>query len=270
MRPRGSTGAAPEEAIARPSSSQSNARYTNSRQPAPQHVDRVLSQRSSPVPSTNSLEDLASHPFQSSSPFYNPSSQSHAEQLSPVTPITGRVRKSTIHPGNRPAETSRHVGPGNATYSFSESRPPHSSGRTRLEHTNVSLSREMEDSGKLYGQFLRRGSQLSQAASIDADEPDDSGLGYNSSDADSERSSGKVGGDLLASGEGMLVPHGSTLRVKKKRTRTLPTSHQSAELNKLLSETPFPSTARREELGRRIGLSARKVQVRYCYHCDNI
>ncbi|KAG9033635.1 hypothetical protein FS837_002412 [Tulasnella sp. UAMH 9824] len=48
---------------------------------------------------------------------------------------------------------------------------------------------------------------------------------------------------------------------KKKRTRVLPTAHQSAELNKLLAETPFPSTARREELGRRIGLSARKVQV---------
>ncbi|OBZ72894.1 hypothetical protein A0H81_06739 [Grifola frondosa] len=65
---------------------------------------------------------------------------------------------------------------------------------------------------------------------------------------------------------------------KKKRTRTLTTPHQSAVLHALLaqvrlpppadtncsqngSQSRFPTTAMREEVGRSIGLSARKVQV---------
>ncbi|KAJ8091592.1 hypothetical protein PM082_020822 [Marasmius tenuissimus] len=51
---------------------------------------------------------------------------------------------------------------------------------------------------------------------------------------------------------------------KKKRTRTLTTPHQSAVLHALLAQSRFPTTAMREEVGRAIGLSARKVQV-----CDN-
>lgn len=66
---------------------------------------------------------------------------------------------------------------------------------------------------------------------------------------------------------------------KKKRTRTLTTPHQSAVLHALLAQVTylgslhsgwthiipqsrFPTTAMREEVGRSIGLSARKVQVR--------
>ncbi|THH15408.1 hypothetical protein EW146_g5059 [Bondarzewia mesenterica] len=48
--------------------------------------------------------------------------------------------------------------------------------------------------------------------------------------------------------------------VKKKRTRTLTTPHQSAVLHALLAQSRFPTTAMREEVGRSIGLSARKVQ----------
>lgn len=47
---------------------------------------------------------------------------------------------------------------------------------------------------------------------------------------------------------------------KKKRTRTLTTPHQSAVLHALLAQSRFPTTAMREEVGRAIGLSARKVQ----------
>ncbi|KAI6131115.1 hypothetical protein EDD16DRAFT_1792959 [Pisolithus croceorrhizus] len=47
---------------------------------------------------------------------------------------------------------------------------------------------------------------------------------------------------------------------KKKRTRTLTTPHQSAVLHALLAKSRFPTTAMREEVGRQIGLSARKVQ----------
>ncbi|CAK5263283.1 unnamed protein product [Mycena citricolor] len=48
---------------------------------------------------------------------------------------------------------------------------------------------------------------------------------------------------------------------KKKRTRTLTTPHQSAVLHALLAQSRFPTTAVREEVGRSIGLSARKVQI---------
>ncbi|KAF5327180.1 hypothetical protein D9619_004392 [Psilocybe cf. subviscida] len=47
----------------------------------------------------------------------------------------------------------------------------------------------------------------------------------------------------------------------KKRTRTLTTPHQSAVLHALLAQSRFPTTAMREEVGRSIGLSARKVQI---------
>ncbi|KAH7907593.1 hypothetical protein BJ138DRAFT_1212721 [Hygrophoropsis aurantiaca] len=48
---------------------------------------------------------------------------------------------------------------------------------------------------------------------------------------------------------------------KKKRTRTLTTPHQSSVLHALLAQSRFPTTAMREEVGRQIGLSARKVQI---------
>ncbi|KAI0271225.1 hypothetical protein BGY98DRAFT_937061 [Russula aff. rugulosa BPL654] len=48
--------------------------------------------------------------------------------------------------------------------------------------------------------------------------------------------------------------------IKKKRTRTLTTPHQSAALHALLAQSRFPTTAMREQVGRSIGLSARKVQ----------
>ncbi|KAI6140144.1 hypothetical protein BKA82DRAFT_2837843 [Pisolithus tinctorius] len=50
---------------------------------------------------------------------------------------------------------------------------------------------------------------------------------------------------------------------KKKRTRTLTTPHQSAVLHALLAKSRFPTTAMREEVGRQIGLSARKVQFSF-------
>ncbi|KAJ7126736.1 fungal-specific transcription factor domain-containing protein [Mycena epipterygia] len=49
--------------------------------------------------------------------------------------------------------------------------------------------------------------------------------------------------------------------LRKKRTRTLTTPHQSAVLHAVLAQSRFPTTAMREEVGRSIGLSARKVQI---------
>ncbi|KAL0564465.1 hypothetical protein V5O48_017580 [Marasmius crinis-equi] len=49
---------------------------------------------------------------------------------------------------------------------------------------------------------------------------------------------------------------------KKKQTRALTTPRQSsAALHALLAQSQFPTTAMREEVGRTIGLSARKVQI---------
>ncbi|KZP09347.1 homeobox-domain-containing protein [Athelia psychrophila] len=48
---------------------------------------------------------------------------------------------------------------------------------------------------------------------------------------------------------------------KKKRTRTLTTPRQATALHALMAQTPFPTTAMREEVGEQIGLTARKVQI---------
>ncbi|GAA5973484.1 hypothetical protein JCM11641_006485 [Rhodosporidiobolus odoratus] len=47
----------------------------------------------------------------------------------------------------------------------------------------------------------------------------------------------------------------------KKRSRTLTTPAQTAVLNALLAKTRFPSTETREEVGKEIGMSARRVQI---------
>ncbi|KAH6905141.1 hypothetical protein BKA70DRAFT_1192381 [Coprinopsis sp. MPI-PUGE-AT-0042] len=62
-------------------------------------------------------------------------------------------------------------------------------------------------------------------------------------------------------GRGEDVASNAGPQPKKKRTRTLTTPHQAAVLHALLEKSRFPTTAVREEVGRSIGLSARKVQV---------
>ncbi|KAG8997621.1 hypothetical protein FRB94_007582 [Tulasnella sp. JGI-2019a] len=88
------------------------------------------------------------------------------------------------------------------------------------------------------------------------------------SDGDSEgsRSSGRqvespVDQPGGASSQGILVPSGESYQQRSRRTRQLPTSYQTAELQKLLAETAFPTTKRRDELATRIGLSSRKIQI---------
>ncbi|BGP18425.1 hypothetical protein JCM10213_001672 [Rhodosporidiobolus nylandii] len=54
---------------------------------------------------------------------------------------------------------------------------------------------------------------------------------------------------------------GSGKEPAKKRSRTLTTPAQTAVLNALLAKTRFPSTETREEVGKQIGMSARRVQI---------
>ena len=65
--------------------------------------------------------------------------------------------------------------------------------------------------------------------------------------------------------EGETLGPGLTLnragKIVKKRNRTLTTPHQAAVLNALLAQTRFPTTEMREEVGRQIGMSARRVQI---------
>ncbi|KAF9788003.1 hypothetical protein BJ322DRAFT_597626 [Thelephora terrestris] len=73
--------------------------------------------------------------------------------------------------------------------------------------------------------------------------------------ADTEMDSGHTSAQLPGQLQSQDPPQ------KKKRTRTLTTPHQSAVLHALLAQSRFPTTAMREEVGRQIGLSARKVQI---------
>ncbi|KAG6864813.1 hypothetical protein C0991_006999 [Blastosporella zonata] len=67
-------------------------------------------------------------------------------------------------------------------------------------------------------------------------------------------------GDVQRSGIPQFTQYTSP-PTKKKRTRTLTTPHQAAVLHALLAKSRFPNTAVREEVGRSIGLTARKVQI---------
>ncbi|KAJ7666686.1 hypothetical protein DFH06DRAFT_1383973 [Mycena polygramma] len=82
---------------------------------------------------------------------------------------------------------------------------------------------------------------------------------------DTSRSQSSDSQSGMADNEGTTSPYSGTspppvAPLKKKRTRTLTTPHQSAVLHALLAQSRFPTTAMREEVGRSIGLSARKVQ----------
>ncbi|KZT35968.1 hypothetical protein SISSUDRAFT_103406 [Sistotremastrum suecicum HHB10207 ss-3] len=65
------------------------------------------------------------------------------------------------------------------------------------------------------------------------------------------------------SGNASMQAHspGQSETTHRTRTRTLTTPHQAAVLHALLAQSRFPTTAMREEVGRSIGMSARKVQV---------
>ncbi|KAG2002394.1 hypothetical protein CC2G_004588 [Coprinopsis cinerea AmutBmut pab1-1] len=77
-----------------------------------------------------------------------------------------------------------------------------------------------------------------------------------SSDSQSGRADSEADTKKKESGDAANAPP-----PKKKRTRTLTTPHQAAVLHALLAQSRFPTTAMREEVGRSIGLSARKVQI---------
>jgi hypothetical protein len=104
--------------------------------------------------------------------------------------------------------------------------------------------------------FQSRDRHMAQKLSKDSHHQEDAHSSYSSDShedhlADNEK-------DQLADSQETAPPAPPP---KKKRTRTLTTPHQSAVLHALLAQSRFPSTAVREEVGRSIGLSARKVQI---------
>ncbi|BGP34139.1 hypothetical protein JCM10296v2_005954 [Rhodotorula toruloides] len=95
-------------------------------------------------------------------------------------------------------------------------------------------------------------------ASIVSDDADADGDEAMALDDDASVVTGATG--TSANGEGGQSD-GSATEPAKKRSRTLTTPAQTAVLNALLAKTRFPSTEVREEVGRQIGMSARRVQV---------
>ncbi|TFK38569.1 hypothetical protein BDQ12DRAFT_116601 [Crucibulum laeve] len=133
------------------------------------------------------------------------------------------------------------------------SRPPHTHSFDSPTHTTVGHSSHLvrpaeSSSSEPMAKRFRRESLESRGnirSSPSSDSQDDM--------ADNETDSGKT--------ERAVPLPPTTAPVKKKRTRTLTTPHQSAVLHALLAQSRFPTTAMREEVGRSIGLSARKVQI---------
>ncbi|KAH7322199.1 hypothetical protein B0J17DRAFT_772774 [Rhizoctonia solani] len=74
-------------------------------------------------------------------------------------------------------------------------------------------------------------------------------------DEEEDRQGSVSGSDSSEHAEQPIMP------APKKRTRTLMTPDQLTALHRLLSQTRFPTTEQREQCGREIGLSARRVQV---------
>ncbi|KAI6043583.1 hypothetical protein EDC04DRAFT_668117 [Pisolithus marmoratus] len=134
--------------------------------------------------------------------------------------------------------------------------PIHASISIAGQGTSLLSDEDVSDSTKRLPKRPRTGLKRS-AADMDASER------ASSSSESSHSHSGMVGNEIEPerSQQSQISPavHAEP-PPKKKRTRTLTTPHQSAALHELLAKSRFPTTAMREEVGRRIGLSARKVQ----------
>lgn len=135
--------------------------------------------------------------------------------------------------------------------------PIHASISITSQGTSLLSEEDVSNSTKRLSKRPRTGLKRS-AADMDA-----SGRASSSSES-SHSHSGMVGDEIEPerSQQSEISPAAhSESPPKKKRTRTLTTPHQAAALHALLAKSRFPTTAMREEVGRQIGLSARKVQI---------
>ncbi|KAF6747518.1 hypothetical protein DFP72DRAFT_604536 [Ephemerocybe angulata] len=169
-------------------------------------------------------------------------SQPHESTATPTrTNISSRTELSPAFPSNIPPITTPV--PSTRTFPYR--------GTIRKAETDI------EDESEPMAKRMRRGS-LEQHASPVRHHHEDS---RSSPSSDSQSGMADTELDRKKAGES-ASSIGSTTQ-KKKRTRTLTTPHQAAVLHALLAQSRFPTTAMREEVGRAIGLSARKVQVRF-------
>ncbi|KAH7925992.1 homeobox-domain-containing protein [Leucogyrophana mollusca] len=162
-----------------------------------------------------------------------------------------RIEHENIHPlaqddhqQQRPASSR--------TTSFGQSNPtPHQRKHDTTGEGSSLHSRPEEDvSGRRPKKRIRRTrsvNMMGERPSSSSDSSSQSGMADNETEAERSQQS-----ELSAP---------ATAPPKKKRTRTLTTPHQSSVLHALLAQSRFPTTAMREEVGRQIGLSARKVQI---------
>lgn len=162
---------------------------------------------------------------------------------------TSRPRSSDEHPPIASVDELRNP------HVVSPSSPPSAPSERRVEESSST----------------RRSSYLVRPAESSADEPMAKRMrrespvsrarlnSHSSSESDSQ--DGMADNEMDVGKARRQEPLPPTAPPKKKRTRTLTTPHQSAVLHALLAQSRFPTTAMREEVGRSIGLSARKVQI---------
>ncbi|KAJ6632198.1 hypothetical protein B0H10DRAFT_1976482, partial [Mycena sp. CBHHK59/15] len=171
-----------------------------------------------------------------------------------VTPTPNIYFPTNISPPSDP--TPSRIPPHDPTTASGESESPQQTSPTHFTHFHSFVSTQTSPDDHL---IHRRPSPDSppMAKRMRRHSPEDASRSQSSDSqsgmADTEEPEGM-------SPYSEASPH-PVAPLKKKRTRTLTTPHQSAVLHALLAQSRFPTTAMREEVGRSIGLSARKVQI---------
>lgn len=188
-------------------------------------------------------------------------------QTTPSTHDTRASASSSQHLTHHDAQTQqpRHIRGDSSSILQSSSTEPitattdpiHPFISITSQGTSLLSEEDVSNSTKRLSKRPRTGLKRS-AADMDAAE-------RASSSSESSHSHSGMVGDEIEPERSQQFEISSTAHAepppKKKRTRTLTTPHQSAVLHALLAKSRFPTTAMREEVGRQIGLSARKVQI---------
>ncbi|CAL1702891.1 unnamed protein product [Somion occarium] len=162
--------------------------------------------------------------------------------------------------------------PPNSSYNSNDSFPTH----TRLDFSSSKSSSPLSQHHLTHQPTLEQQSPVSSPSSqhtdqnspvseepvADMEQKGDKGKGVSRSSPSDSSSQGDMADTEMEAGPSQPTEEEQPPPPpKKKRTRTLTTPQQAAVLHALLAQSRFPTTAMREEVGRSIGLSARKVQI---------
>ncbi|CAE6496488.1 unnamed protein product [Rhizoctonia solani] len=186
---------------------------------------------------------MSNRPSQSPPPDTPPSSPpfAYSHQLEPFVSVTSpsmiQVGRPTSFAPPHFSALHSHYTPRSALHIIDSDN--YSTTSPRLRATTTS-NRHATPPESMRGSNHDRG--VKRARSEDAEDEE-------------ERQGSVSGSDASEHAEQTIMP------APKKRTRTLMTPDQLTALHRLLTQTRFPTTEQREQCGREIGLSARRVQV---------